>query len=333
MRSDFLGDCAMFYGLPEAVNSGLYLTPRLTREQLSEAMALPASVFGDEVEPALLNRLLNDAAHQQDQLPVVQHALMKMWSLARAENAEQAVITTAHYEQIGGLQNALSEHVDSVYFSLSEEQQRITQVLFIQLTERVDMQRDTRRPMRLSVIAEQAGVDWQAVAEVVNVFRAQGRHFLTPPLGQDLTPESVIDISHESLIRQWQRLRDWIEEEAESVELYLRLEESARRWKQGKAALWRNPDLKQAIDWKKAKQPTKQWANRYGNNFDLAVTFLDTSQNKQIMTHAVNSLVIVTVIAISLFILFDIYKEEIFKIIIIEMLFPSEYEQHVQQPR
>jgi len=62
MRSDFLGDCSTFYGLPEAVNQGLYLTPRLTRDQLSEAIELPAGVFGDEVEPALLNRLLNDAS-------------------------------------------------------------------------------------------------------------------------------------------------------------------------------------------------------------------------------------------------------------------------------
>ncbi|WP_353571546.1 CHASE sensor domain-containing protein [Candidatus Albibeggiatoa sp. nov. BB20] len=278
MRSDFLGDCATFYGLPEAVNHGLYLTPRLTREQLSEAIAFPASVFGGEIEPTLLNQLLNDATYQQDQLPVIQHALMQMWWLACEENTEHTVITTVHYEQIGGLQNALSEHIDSVYFGLNAKQQRIAKVLFIQLTERFDIQRDTRRPMRLSAIAAQADVDWQAVAEVVDIFRGQGRHFVMPPLGRDLTPDSVIDISHESLIRQWQQLKEWIEEETESAKLYSRLEDAAQRWKKGNAALWRNPDLKQAVDWKKDKQPTKQWASRYGDDFDFVMDFLTASE-------------------------------------------------------
>jgi hypothetical protein len=52
---------------------------------------------------------------------------------------------------------------------------------------------------------------------------------LTPPAGKALEPDSVLDISHESLIRQWQRLQDWTTEEAEAVELYQRLEDSAGR--------------------------------------------------------------------------------------------------------
>ena len=69
MRSDFLGDCAVFHGLPEAINAGQFLTPRLTREQRREAIVGPAMVFGGQVEPALVNRLLNDTGEEFDQLP------------------------------------------------------------------------------------------------------------------------------------------------------------------------------------------------------------------------------------------------------------------------
>ena len=34
MRSDFIGDCMEYPGLPEAVNEGQYLVPRMTRDEL-----------------------------------------------------------------------------------------------------------------------------------------------------------------------------------------------------------------------------------------------------------------------------------------------------------
>jgi len=52
MRSDFLGETAEFHGLPEAINDGLYLTPRLSREQLSEAIRYPVRLFGKQMDDA-----------------------------------------------------------------------------------------------------------------------------------------------------------------------------------------------------------------------------------------------------------------------------------------
>src|SRR4029079_3067481 len=46
MRSDYLGDCAKFWGLPEAINQGQYLIPRLTREQRREAIQGPIGLRG-----------------------------------------------------------------------------------------------------------------------------------------------------------------------------------------------------------------------------------------------------------------------------------------------
>ena len=79
MRSDYLGDCARFAGLPEAVNEGLYLIPRMTRDQRREAITGPVAVGGGEIAPRLVNRLLNDVGDNPDQLPIMQHALMRMW--------------------------------------------------------------------------------------------------------------------------------------------------------------------------------------------------------------------------------------------------------------
>ena len=79
MRSDFIGDCMNFRGLPEAVNAGLFLVGRMTREGLRSAVSGPVAVAGGSVTPRLVNRILNDIGDDHDQLPVVQHALMRMW--------------------------------------------------------------------------------------------------------------------------------------------------------------------------------------------------------------------------------------------------------------
>ena len=70
---------------------------------------------------------------------------------------------------------------------------------------------------------------------VIDAFRQPGVTFLMPAPEVELTAETVIDISHESLMRVWQRLRNWVEEEAQAVGIYRRLAENAALHAQGKA--------------------------------------------------------------------------------------------------
>jgi WD40 repeat protein/uncharacterized membrane protein YqjE/energy-coupling factor transporter ATP-binding protein EcfA2 len=285
LRSDFLADCAMFYDLPEALNQGLFLTPRLTREQLREAIEIPAKVFGGNVDDHLVNSLLNDIGNNPDQLPLLQHALMRMWNLASAENSESVILTMTHYEKIGRLNTVLSKHAEEAYEELDSNQQKIAEILFCNLTEREDGHRDTRRPVKLHEIAEQAKVSSKEVADVVNIFRQKGRSFITPTLEHVLTPDSLLDISHESLIRQWVRLKQWINKEAEFAELYKRLEDSAYRWQKQQAELWSGIELEMALEWYRQMLPTAVWAKRYSKkgveSFDLAMRFLYESDKKQ----------------------------------------------------
>ncbi|MCP4699568.1 MAG: AAA family ATPase [Gammaproteobacteria bacterium] len=298
MRSDFLGDCALFHGLPETVNEGLFLTPRMTREQLRDAITAPARVFGKNIESGLVNHLLNEMGDNPDRLPVLQHLLMRIWH----KTAGAAVLTMEQYKAAGGLENALSLHADEAYAELSPAQRKIAEMLFRALSERGSEHRDTRRPAILQSVAAQAEAPWEEVAAVAEIFRQSGRSFLTPPplevsshqdpsvfsqkgaekiLGEDLTLDTVLDISHESLIRQWRRLKKWADTEAESGDLYRRMEETACRWHDKKAALWRSPELEIALVWREKTQPAASWASRYGKHYELAMRFLDASEAQQ----------------------------------------------------
>jgi hypothetical protein len=99
-----------------------------------------------------------------------------------------------------------------------------------------------------------------------------------PPANEALDRDSLIDISHESLIRNWQRLKDWVNEETQSAQVYRRLAESAVLHQQGKAALWRDPDLQLALEWSEQHLPNLAWAQRYHPKFETAMAFLKRSE-------------------------------------------------------
>lgn len=98
MRSDFLGDCAQFRDLPEAINDGQYLIPRLSRDQLRQVIESPAKVHGVEMSPVLVTNLLNAIGDDQDQLPVLQHSLMRTWDKWAARKNLPSEITYNDYE-------------------------------------------------------------------------------------------------------------------------------------------------------------------------------------------------------------------------------------------
>ncbi len=293
MRSDYIGDCNQFSGLPEEISNSQFLTPRPNREQRHAAIVGPAAMFGGEVEPALVNRLLNDMGDDPDQLPIMQHALMRMWSLrgsseTDADNAGDSppLLTTELYEEVGGWRNTLSQHADEAFLELgaNSTNQRTAEIMFRCLTQPGSEQNDVRRPVSVMEVAEAAGVSTELVKNVAAVFRRSDRSLITPALaegdtsGSDLSDEDILDISHESLIRQWQRLRDWTEDEAGSAATYRRLEDVARRWKAGLEAFLQSPGLDIALKWKQTDQPTAAWARRYGSEFDLAMEFLSKSE-------------------------------------------------------
>ncbi len=276
MRSDFLGDCTAFRGLPEAINEGQYLVPRMTREERREAITGPVAVGGATITPQLLNQLLNDVGDNPDQLPILQHALMRTWNVWVAKNKPDSPIDIAEYEEIGTMTNALSQHAEEAFNELdTERKKQICESLFKSLTDRGSDSRGIRRPTKLNEICKLSNANKKEVIEVINIFRDTGRSFLMPPIEVEINEETIIDISHESLMRCWSRLINWVEEENQSSEIYLRLCEAANLYELGKGGLWRDPELQLAWKWKEEAKPNLTWASRYNNYFDKAMLYLD----------------------------------------------------------
>ena len=152
------------------------------------------------------------------------------------------------YEATGGMHQALSRHADEIFVSLPSDTHRTAATrIFKALTERASDGRGIRRPTRLGPLTDIAGLEAPVVRLVIEAYRAPGVTFLMPPVKSVLDDNAVIDISHESLMRIWARLRSWVDEEAQSARIYGRLHETAGLHAEKRAGLYHDPDLQIAL--------------------------------------------------------------------------------------
>ncbi len=282
MRSDFIGDCSPFQQFTRLINDSHYLIPRMTRDDFRMAITGPVSVAQGKISDQLVQLLLNEMGNNPDHLPILQHALMRTWEYWVNHSDTSQPMGITEYEAIGRLERALSNHANEAYYELSIDEKRACEVILKSLTEKGADNRGIRRPTSVAELAAIAETSTKEVIRVVEVFRAKGRTFLTPSPEIVLNEESIVDISHESLMRVWDKLKIWVEDEANAVKMYIRLAESADLYSEGKANLWGPPDLQLAITWREKQNPNLDWAARYHPAFERTMVYLRTSEEEYI---------------------------------------------------
>ncbi len=316
MRSDYLGECAHFAGLPEVLNESQYLVPRMTRDQLREAIEGPAALSGIEVQSDLLERLLQESGSDADELPILQHLLMRMWEVRETSNG-RSLLTLAQLEAVGGWEHALAQHAESMLSQLGDTDVVLTKRLFQQLTEQGEANRENRRPTTVRELAAVAEAEEEHVRKLVECFRREGCNFLTSP-DRQLAADSVIDVSHESLIRRWPRLTEWVEEEAQSSESFRRVQDASRQYAEQKKGLLDDLELDAALKARTKGRWNAAWAVRYAlvepshlvvegdpssQVVDGAITFLDKSRRSQRRRRFKKHLVVAALAAAPVFVL------------------------------
>lgn len=280
MRSDFIGECSQFHELTELINDSNYLVPQMTRDDFKSAIEGPVAVGGAKIETQLVQQLLNEVGDNPDQLPILQHALMRTWEYWTEHSNKNQSINIADYEAIGKMEKALSEHANEAYDELNENEKWICESMFKTITEKGNDNRGIRHPTSINDIASISKSPVDDVIKVINPFRAAGRSFISPSYEIPLSGESIIDLSHESLMRIWNKLKVWVDEEWNAVQMYMRLSEASEMFQIGNTGLWRPPDLQLALNWRDKQKPTLAWAQRYNPAFERAVVYLETSHKE-----------------------------------------------------
>ncbi len=280
MRSDFIGECAHYQGLTQLINNSNYLVPHMNRENYRQAIEGPVKYAGAGIEQNLVETILDDIGDRTDQLPVLQHALMRTWTYWQELDDPGRAIGHTDYDSVGTMSDAMSRHANEAYEELSPRGKEICEKMFKTITEKGTDNKGIRHPSGVSTLKSVIQCTSEELFEVVEKFRIPSRSFVTPRQDIPLSEDSIIDLSHESLMRLWDRLRDWVDNEAASVQMYLRLSESSAMYQQGKTSLLRPPDLQLAINWRDQQKPTLTWAQRYDPAFERAMVYLRTSEKE-----------------------------------------------------
>src|ERR1700730_4549658 len=288
MRTDFLGHCANFPRLADVINETLFITPVLRDSELKTAIARPPEPYHGMVEEKLTEEMLKDAAsemgYNSDHLPLMQHALAWLWNkqVSAAGLSESPprpdvdgpskTITLAREDYIrhGRFNGILNEHGNAILGELSEREQQIAKVVFTRLSERDAENRYRRSPTTAATLEKLAGCESTELERVLSLFSQPSVSFLDcRPLAN--AAGELIDLSHESLIRQWGKLQEWADKEAEKVREFRDLVTSATQWKRrGHSADYLKTGAELGVweQWWREQNPSRQWIERY--NFDQA---------------------------------------------------------------
>ena len=239
LRADFVGQALAYRPFADALQyADLKLGP-MDRKELQDAIRKPAEKLHVKVEDGLTERILKEVSREPSHLPLLEFALTLLWA-----KQQDRKLTNAAYEEIGGLEQALARHADAIYEGLNEDEQQRAQRIFVQLVRPGEGTEDTRR---LATRAEVGEDNWELVKYL------SSWHARLAVTGRDpTTGEETCEVIHEALMRGWQRLRTWMEENREFPSWQERLREALRQWERsGKdnGALLRGIPLVEAQQW------------------------------------------------------------------------------------
>jgi hypothetical protein len=245
LRADFYPHCAQYPLLRQAVAAEQDYIGQMTTEELRRAIEEPARRGSWEFEPGLVDVLMQDiSAHGSQEpgaLPLLSHALLATW-----ERRQGRLFTLDGYRASGGVQGAIAETAESVFADhLNQEQQKLAHDVFLRLTELGEGTEDTRRRAALNELVRQTG-EAAPLRAVLNIL-AEAR---LVTLNEDSA-----EVAHEALIREWQRLRDWLNEDREGLKLHRHITETVREWEsRGRdvSELYRGARLAHAREWVEA---------------------------------------------------------------------------------
>ncbi len=220
-RGDFYGQVIARRDFSDLLQDNVVHLPPMSRAELRQAIVEPARLVGLALDNGLVDRILDDAGTEPGNLPLLEFALTWLWDMRRGMS-----LTHEAYRQIAGLAGAITARAEEVYVGLSPEQQYAARQILVRLVQVARPEEDGNDARRRTPIAELAALPR---VDAVIAALADARLVVTDA---DNTLGPTVELSHEAIIRSWERLRVWLVEDRQ----FLLWQQRARQW----VAEWRH---------------------------------------------------------------------------------------------
>ena len=238
LRGDFFGRAITAYRpLSDRVQGAQVNLGPMTREELRLAIEEPARHVGLTFEAGLVDLILEQAGDEPGHLPLLEFVLRRLWEERRGGELHHEA-----YKAMGQLEGAIAKKAESLYLKLNEGDQHKVQPIFLRLVRPGEGEADTRRRATFAEMGE-------GLRSLVKTL-ADERLLVTSQVAG--SAEETIEVSHEALIRHWERLTQWVEADRRFLAWQLRLSAAVKEWEGNKRSsdlLLRGIPLTESVDW------------------------------------------------------------------------------------
>jgi WD40 repeat protein/tRNA A-37 threonylcarbamoyl transferase component Bud32 len=235
LRADFYGRFAAYPALAGLLGASHVLVGPMQASELRRVVGLPASRVGLEVEPELADALVDDLEGEPGALPLLSTALLELW-----QKREEDTLVLAAYRESGGVHGAVARLAEGTYARVADERKPIVRALMLRLVGEGERETPVRRRAPL------AELDLERNPGAADVLETLAESRLVT------VGEGSVEVAHEALLREWPRLREWIEEDAEGRRLRRHITRAATDWDasgRDPGELYRGARLAAALDW------------------------------------------------------------------------------------
>lgn len=266
LRADFFDRPLEYQGFGELVRTGLVPVTVPSEDELARAVSGPARRVGLDLEPGLVAAVVGDVVGQPGGLPLLQYALTEL-----VEHRDSDVLTVEAYRRGGGVAEALGTRAEELYATLGADGREATRQAFLRLVTVEPGSEGTRRRVRRMELAE-LDVDQ---GQLDTALHRLGAHRLLSFDRDPVTRGPTVEVAHEALLREWDRLAGWIDDRRDELILSRRIRAAAQEWAESRedpSCLLRGARLEQAETWRERTDlaPTRE-----------EVRYLDTSREQR----------------------------------------------------
>jgi len=248
LRADFFDRPLDHPGFGELFKAAIVAITPPSAESLGLAISRPARSVGLELEPGLVGTIIRDVQDEPGGLPLLQYALTELFQQRQDEQ-----LTIAAYQRTGGVVGALSSRAEELYQGLPPGGKATARQLFLRLVTVDEDSDDTRRRVS-QVELEGLDVDREQLDAVLQQYAA---YRLLTYDRDPATRVPTVEVAHEALLREWERLRGWIDDQRDTLIFHRRLTASMRDWLDADkdvSFLLRGGRLEQAEAWSESSE-------------------------------------------------------------------------------
>jgi basic membrane lipoprotein Med (substrate-binding protein (PBP1-ABC) superfamily)/DNA-binding SARP family transcriptional activator len=221
LRADYYDRPLLHPEFAQVFTPGVVNALPMTANELEAVIVGPAERAGVAVEPPLLAELVADAADRPGTLPLLEFALTELF-----DQRTRASLTLDGYRALGGIRGVLSRSAEALYGALTDDEQRVAMQVFLRL---VQLGHGTAESRRRLPLADLTDLDLDPVA-LSGVLDAFGRRRLLSFDRESVAGHATVEVAHESLFREWDRLAGWIDRHRAALRRYETFSAAADEW-------------------------------------------------------------------------------------------------------